>query len=275
MFQHSFMVIAFVAIILLGFILPLIGLNMTTKRLSMIGDTISHTSLCGVAIALACGSLPIPWAIGVSIIAGLIIEVIRDKFSKYSELTLSIVMSTAVGIVGILTSYVQGNSFEKYLFGSIFLISMTDLYILIGITRVVVVYNLILYRTNLYISYSSNEARTAGIHTKIMNLLNIVIASASIAVSSTIIGSLLVSSLLVIPVAISLQIFKGYFHINIFSILISVVNGLIGLIISYYVNVNGGGMIVVINSCMLLLVIVGKFVLKFTKKFSKNQAKKD
>lgn len=82
MFAYSFMQRALIAIILLGIILPIIGLNMTTKRLSMIGDTLSHTSLCGIALGLAAGTMPTVWAIGVSIVAGIIIEIVRNHFKK-------------------------------------------------------------------------------------------------------------------------------------------------------------------------------------------------
>ena len=85
MFAYSFMQRALIAIILLGIILPIIGLNMTTKRLSMIGDTLSHTSLCGIALGLAAGTMPTVWAIGVSIVAGIIIEIVRNHFKKYSD----------------------------------------------------------------------------------------------------------------------------------------------------------------------------------------------
>lgn len=48
----------------------------------MIGDTLSHTSLCGIALGLAAGTMPTVWAIGVSIVAGIIIEIVRNHFKN-------------------------------------------------------------------------------------------------------------------------------------------------------------------------------------------------
>ena len=155
MFAYSFMQRALIAIILLGIILPIIGLNMTTKRLSMIGDTLSQTSLCGIALGLAAGTMPTVWAIGVSIVAGIIIEIVRNHFKKYSELTLSIVMSTAVGVAGILTSkWASGNKIESYLFGSLITVQWDSIWIIIGVSIITILFNLIFYRTIMYTSDS-------------------------------------------------------------------------------------------------------------------------
>lgn len=263
MFSYGFMQIALVAVILLGIMLPMIGLNMTTKRLSMIGDTLSHTALCGVALGLAAGSLPIPWAIGTSIVAGVIIEIVRNRFSKYSELTLAIVMSIGIGIASILTSVIKGNSIEKYLFGSILTISMTDLWILVGLFVFVVLFNIIFFRSNMYVAYSVNEAKISGLPVRTLNMVNTIIVAMAIAVSSTIIGELLVASLLVLPVATSLQLFKSYKTILLTSIVTCVITSFLGLVFSYLLNVNVGGLIVVMNAAVLVLALIGKGIYKF------------
>ena len=50
MLEHAFMQRAFIVGILLAVIIPLIGVVVVLKRLSMIGDALSHTSLAGVAL---------------------------------------------------------------------------------------------------------------------------------------------------------------------------------------------------------------------------------
>ena len=48
-FEYAFMQRAFIVGILLGMTIPCIGTIIVLKRLSMLGDTLSHTSLAGVA----------------------------------------------------------------------------------------------------------------------------------------------------------------------------------------------------------------------------------
>ena len=52
-FQYDFMRRAFIVGILLAVIIPCIGVIVVFKRLSLIGDALSHTSLAGVAIGLS------------------------------------------------------------------------------------------------------------------------------------------------------------------------------------------------------------------------------
>lgn len=65
MFEYEFMRRAYLAGSVLAVILPLIGLPILLKRLSMMGDTLSHASLAGVAIGLCLGFDPLlgsPWS---------------------------------------------------------------------------------------------------------------------------------------------------------------------------------------------------------------------
>jgi zinc transport system permease protein len=48
-FQYTYMQRAFAVGILVAIITPMIGMIVVTKRLSMIGDALSHSSLAGVA----------------------------------------------------------------------------------------------------------------------------------------------------------------------------------------------------------------------------------
>lgn len=254
---------ALIAIVLLSTILPMIGLNMTTKRLSMIGDTLAHTSLCGIAIGLAAGTFPTIWAIVVSIIAGVIIELVRNHLSKYSELILSIVMSAAVGIVGILTSkWASGNSIESYMFGSLLNVDWTSIWMIVGLFIVTMAFNLIFYKMIMYSSYSESEAMIAGVPVRLINMANTILIAATIAVSSSIIGSLLVSSLLIVPVASSLQLFKSYRMTIISSIVISLACGISGLCLSYVWDINTGSTIVMLTVIILIISLAYKAISK-------------
>lgn len=55
MLQYDFMVRAFIVAGILAVLLPCVGLPIILKRLSMMGDTLSHSSLAGVALGLCFG----------------------------------------------------------------------------------------------------------------------------------------------------------------------------------------------------------------------------
>ena len=69
MFEFEFMRRAFLVGLLLATIIPCIGTIIVLKRLSMMGDALSHTSLAGVAAGLLIGANPIVGAIIVTLVA--------------------------------------------------------------------------------------------------------------------------------------------------------------------------------------------------------------
>ena len=86
MFEYAFMRRAFAVGLLLGVIMPCIGVMIVLKRLSMLGDALSHTSLAGVAAGLLLDIDPVLGATAACVAAAFGIEVIRKKIPQYAEL---------------------------------------------------------------------------------------------------------------------------------------------------------------------------------------------
>ena len=254
MFQFEFMRIAFAIAIMLGVTLPLLGSTVVFKRLSSSGDALAHSALAGVAIGLAAGFNTFYVSIGACFAAFLIIEFLRNKFSKYSELGVAVVLSLAIGLAGILSSYTSVANFDSYLFGSIILVEKGELFFTIGLT-VVVVGLFVLFFPQIFLSlYSESEAKVAGIKVRVINFVQSLLLAITVAVGAKIVGSLVVSSILVLPVAIALLFKKGYKFTIICSVASSVVSMITGLIISYYCDLKPGATIVV--TCLGILAVV-------------------
>ena len=77
MFEYSFMQNAFLISIMISLVCPMIGMFLVLRRYSMIGDTLAHASLAGVAVGLLVKLNPIVSAFAVTSLFGLLIEVLR------------------------------------------------------------------------------------------------------------------------------------------------------------------------------------------------------
>lgn len=262
MLSYQFMQVALLVGTLLAIIIPLIGTNLVFKRLSMTGDALSHTSLAGVAIGLLAGFNPIISAMIISVISALIIEFIRKKFQKYSEISLAIVLSVGVGLAGLLSSWTPASNFDSYLFGSIVAISDVELFITIALFVIVILYFFLFYKEILFISYNENSAKISGVPVNFVNFSYTVISALTIAIATKTIGALLVSSLIVIPVATSLQIAKSYKGTIFISVLISLFSVLSGIIISFYFDLKPGGTIVLVSVLILAITMITKPIIK-------------
>lgn len=262
MLQYEFMRMALMAGLLLSIAVPLVGSTAVYKRLSMSGDALAHTSLAGVAIGLACGFSPLIVSVIICVIAFLIMEFLRRKFPRFSELGVAIVLSAGIGIAGIASSFTSSANFDAYLFGSILLVDSSSLWFIVGLVIAVVAFYVVFYWPIFFTVYDEEEAKTRGIPVEAIDFFQSLLTALTIAVSAKIIGSLIVSSLMVVPVATALQLKKNYKTTLWVSILFSFASVLLGLVVSYYQGLRPGATIVIVSLAFLVLAMIYEFLKK-------------
>lgn len=257
--QYSFMHRAFIVGILLAVIVPCIGIIVVLKRLSMIGDALSHTSLAGVAIGLILGINPILGAIIACIIAALGIEAIRKNIPKFSEMSIAIIMSAGIGLAGILSGYVKSSAnFNSFLFGSIVAINDFEMYLVMGISCIIILSFVFLYKELFYIALDERGARLAGVPVKAVNFVFTLLTAITVSIAARTVGALIVSSLMVVPVACGMQLGKSYKQTVIYSVLFAVLFTIAGLTVSYYAGLKPGATIVLTGVTCLILILLTK-----------------
>lgn len=259
MFRFEFMRTAFLVGSLLAIVIPLIGNLVVYKRMSMVGDALSHISLSGIALGLILNINPIVGAILLSLLAALSVELIQKRFGQYTELAISIIMSLGIGLSAILLSFVeQPNAFNTFLFGSIVTISGTDALFAMVLVVIILLVTVIFYRNFFFVAFDEVSARLAGINVSLTNTVFIVLTAITVSVASRIVGALIVSSLLVIPTASAMQIGKSYKSTMFYGILFSLLSVWIGLSASYYLNLAPGGTIVLTSILILVVTLIVK-----------------
>ena len=261
MLQYGFMQRAFITGILLAVITPLIGITIVLKRMSMIGDALSHASLAGVALGLLLGINPILGAMGICLFAALGVEAIRRKIPRYSEMAISII-TTGIGLAGVLSGFVKnGTNFNSFLFGSIISISKDELLIVCVISALVLLCVLLLYKELFYIGFDENAARISGVPVKTINFIFTLLTALTVSIASRTVGTLIVSSMLVIPIACGMQVGRSYKAVMIIGVITALITTVIGLTLSYYIGLKPGGTIVLLEvGCFLILTLVSRYL---------------
>lgn len=255
-FTYSFMQRAFAVAVLISIITPLIGNIIVLKRLSSIGDALSHSSLAGVAIGLCFGFNPIVSAVFFSMLAALAIELIRRSFYRYSELATAIVLSFGVGIAAVFSGFIKNPAaFSSFLFGSIVAISSFEMYVVIVLSAAVFVIMLILYRELFFITFDEEGAQLSGVRVKSVNFIFTLLTAIVVSVASRTVGALVISSLMVIPVACAMLVSKSYKQNIALSVFFAFLFTVSGLLVSCFYNVKPGGTIVLIGIGALALLL--------------------
>ena len=248
-FSYGFIVRGFEAGIVVAIIAPIIGIFLVLRRYSLIADTLSHVSLAGVAIGLILKINPLITAIIASVVSSVVIERLRISKRIYGESALAIFLSGSLALAIVLISIGHGFNVDlfNYLFGSITTVRQSDVYIIAMLGLFVIAALIAFYKELVYITFDEESAKVAGIPTRFINILLIVLAALTVSLAIPIVGVLLIAALIVIPVVTALQ-FKNSFIKTIFiAELISIFSVIAGIITSFYLNLSPGGTIVLLT----------------------------
>ena len=264
LFSYEFMQRAFAAGLLVAVICPLIGTFIVMRRLSMIGDTLSHASLAGIAAGMLGGIYPLWGALIFSIAAAIGVEKLRKRFSQYAELSISIVLSASIGLAVVLISLAKSFNADlfSYLFGSIIAVTTLDIYTILALSVIILGSVLLLYKEFFYMAFDEEGAELAGIPVAALNIYFTVLTAMAIVVSMRVVGILMVSSLIVVPVACGLLISKSFKNTIFLSVVFALISVFVGLLTSFYFDLAPGGSIVLTSVLILLIILSVKKIFR-------------
>lgn len=243
--------------LLIGVTAPLMGLFLVLRRLSMIGDTLSHVAIAGVALGFLLGVYPIAVGLVFAIAASFAIEKLRKAYKTYAELSLAIIMSGGIALASLL--FTIGESFmdvNSYLFGSIYTLNHADL-LTIGAVTIIVLFVIGAQMKELFlITFDEEAASVSGLPVRFYNVMISVLTALVISVAIKIVGALLVSALLTIPAACSLIIVRSFKQSVITVVVIGELAVFSGLMMAGVWNLAPGGTIVLLLISILLLLLL-------------------
>jgi zinc transport system permease protein len=246
--------------LLIGGMAPLLGVFLVLRRLSMIGDTIAHVSIAGVALGFLINVYPVGVGLVFSLICAIAIERLRRTYRTYAELSIAILLSGGVALATLLFTLGQGFNINvaSYFFGSIYTLDPIDLVTIFAVT--IVVLGVIAFHSKEYflLTFDEDAASVSGLPVRTLNIALTVLTALVISVSIKILGALLVSALLTIPVACSLLIARSFRHSIIWAIVFSEFAVLTGLICAGVLNLAPGATIVLLLIAILILLIALK-----------------
>jgi len=258
-FSEYFFQRALLGGLLIGLAAPMMGVFLVLRRLSMIGDTLAHVSIAGIALGFLINVYPIGVGLLFAILASFAIEKLRKAYKTYAELSIAIIMSGGVALATLLFTLGRGFNINvmSYFFGSIYTLDTVDLWIVLGVTVLVVAVISFNYKELFLMFFDEDAAGVSGLPLRFYNMMITVLTALVITVAIKIVGALLVSSLLTIPVACSLLIAKSFRNSLFWSVLFSEIAVVVGLVAAGVWSLAPGATIVLV---LIGLLIVSMFV---------------
>lgn len=242
---YGFMQRALIAGVLISIVCAVLGVFVVLRRFSFIGDGLAHISFAGLALGIFLGISPVLTALLVSVAAALGINRLKSSTRLSGDATIGILFSTGLALGAILLSLTRGFKIDlfSYLFGSILAVSEGDLLVMSALAIVVFVVIFLLFKEFFYATFDEEAAKAGGIPVENLNYLLLVLAGVTIVASMKIVGVLLVSTLMIVPAASALQLGRSFRDTIIASVFFGIVSVIIGIFVSYYLDVSTGGTI--------------------------------
>lgn len=243
---YGFFQNAILAAFLMSVSCGIIGTYIVSRRMVFISGGITHASFGGVGIGYYLGIPPLAGAAVVAVLAALISENLTRRKVLRNDSIIAILWSLgmAIGIIFVYLTPGYAPNLMSYLFGSIITVSNLDLWLMLALAVLVSTISILLYRPILYVAFDEQFARIRGIPVMFINYLLIILVALTIVLSIRTAGIILVLSVLTIPQNITNLFTNRFSHIMTGSVAIGFLASLLGLILSYYLDIPSGATII-------------------------------
>ena len=253
--QYSFIQKAFIAGSFVAIACATLGIFLVLRKMSLIGDGLSHVSFGAIALGLFFGFYPFYIAVPLVALASILILKISEKARVYGDAAIGIV--SAVGIAGgvILASLSKGFNVDlfSYLFGNILAISANEAILSVILSFVVISVVAFFYWDLFSATFDEEYAKTSGIKTNFINTLLTVLTAITVVLSVKVVGIMLVSALLILPAVTALQVSKNFKTALVLGGLFALFSVLLGIVLSYILDLPAGATIVMLNAFFFAL----------------------
>ena len=241
---------------LAGALCGLIGVYVTLRGMSYIGHGLSH-SIFGGAAASALVSLNFYVGAGVwGVASALAIGQVTRRRTIGSDAAIGVITSASFAL-GIALLGLHGQvrkSIDTAIFGSVLGVSAADVWVVAAVTVVAVGVVIAFYRKLLFASFDPEVADVCGVDAARMDGLLMVLLSVSILATMKVLGVVLIAAIIVIPAVVARMLTNTFAHMLWLSTFLGALCGLVGMIVSYHLDISSGATIVLVGAALFTLV---------------------
>ncbi|HEY9874170.1 MAG TPA: metal ABC transporter permease [Candidatus Obscuribacterales bacterium] len=256
-FRYDFFSRAIMVGMMAGLLCGVMGVYITTRRMSYIAHGLSHAILGGAVLSYVLG---LNFYIGSGIWgfgAALLIQYLTSR-KVYSDAAIGIVTtaSFALGVAIISTYRKFSQNFEAALFGNVLGIAPVDLWIVTGVTIVLLSLVFIFYRPLLFWCFDREVAQVHGVPVLAMDTLFALMLATLLVATLNVLGVTLIISAVVIPASIARLLSNRFGYMIVISGVLGAAIALVGIYLSFYFDIASGASVVLLSTlifgCVLL-----------------------
>ena len=247
---EPFMQRAILACCLTGVVCACVGVVVITMRLAFIGVCMSHAAFAGALVGLLVGAPPLALAFPASLMAAALVGPLADRSDFSPDTALGIIFASTLGVSFIILGLMPGSKAPALglLWGSVLTAGRIDLWVLGGVTAVIVILAFVFFKEIQAVVFDRRVAAAVGLPATALFYGILTAAGAAITASLHVVGGLLVFSLMINPAAAAQQLTYRLDRMLIIAAALGIVSALLGLAVSYLADLPSGAVIVVASS---------------------------
>lgn len=255
--EYDFIKNAILAVIVISPIFGLLGTMIVNNKMSFFSDALGHSALTGVAIGALIGISNYSISmIAFAVVFALLLNYVKQKGTTSADTIISVFSSTAIAIGLVILSKTGGiNKYSSYLVGDILSISTGEILTLLITLVITLGVWLVIFNKLLAISVNSTLAKTKGINVILIENIFVVLIAVIVMVTIRWIGILLINSLIILPAASSRNISSNVRQYTLNAIILSLISGILGIVISFGAGFATGPTIVVVSAVLYFITL--------------------
>lgn len=261
--NYTFIQRALICGVAISLCAALIGVTLVLKNYSMIGHGLGEVGFASLTLAVALGLPPLAVSLPIVMVAAIIIMIISQKKGESGDIPIALVSTGALALGIIITSLSTGFNIDvsNYMFGSILSMKRSDVIISVILSMVVFAIYMIFYNRLFMITYDEKFAKARGINVTFYQFLISFLTALIVVLGMRMMGTLLISSLIVFPAIIAKGLTGSFKELIIISGIISVICFILGMLLSFFINLPTGASIVLVYIVLLIITkIVNKVI---------------
>ena len=257
-FQYAFMQRALVAAALAAVACAVVGTFVVLRGLAFMGDAVAHSSLTGIATAYILGGSVFWGAFGWAVPASMAITYVSRRAHIRLDTSVGIIYAGGFALGIIIASRASNYTADlfSFLFGNVLGVSWSEVLLIGVVAGIVLLVIALFYKELLFTSYDETMAAASGIPVRLMQyLLPVLVGITTVAALKTV-GIVLVLALLVTPPATAGLLSRRLPGIIAISVVVALVSLVVGLYLSFHLDLPSGPSIVIVTTGLFLLALL-------------------
>jgi manganese/iron transport system permease protein/iron/zinc/copper transport system permease protein len=248
-FQFDFLRHALVVCTVGGALCGLLGVYVTLRGMSYLGHGLSHAIFGGAAL---CAAVGLNFFVGASVwglASGLAVSRVTRRRIIGADAAIGVITTASfafgIALLGLYTRVRQ--SIDATVFGSVLGVSTADVWVILIVAAVTAVVIVVMYRPLLFTTFDPEVADVYGVRTARVDAVLMLLLSFAILASMKVLGVTLIAAALVIPPVVARMLTSSFRRMLVLSTVIGAASGLVGMYLSYHLDISSGATIVLVD----------------------------